>query len=330
MRRWLWILAVVALAKGAWAQEIALPPAAVAPPAAVQPNRLPPTESSPRAPFWKQVAEWWSGIRQNQWLVVLRRAGEAMSHWLRTTRPNAAGVAKNAPVDQKATLKLQSIRYLAGLDNTRYPEVIDALLVSLDDPIEDVRFEAICALDRRISNPSPAGGVTAATGTTERSIRQAAANKVAPRLTALLLERDDQGTLKETSGRIRDLAVSVVEKSLKAPAAAAALEPVIRPAVVVQPVERAADKVPVTAPISSSRAGAPSVKRETGWWPRAPFFGSRRSPSTTNGEAADGPTTTIHERHAAEKDGTARSNDALAEPAPTPPSKSWLQRLWGP
>src|SRR5262249_35493485 len=51
--------------------------------------------------------------------------------------------------EKKVPLKIQAIKYLGTLDCQCYPEIVDALLGSLDDCSEKVRYEALLALHHK-------------------------------------------------------------------------------------------------------------------------------------------------------------------------------------
>lgn len=118
-------------------------------------------------------------------------------------------------------LKVQSIRYLATLDGDSYPQIAEALLLNLDDSNEEVRVEALKALEKHCKN-GVMGGVRTAKGDSSYGARvtgkdsAAATNrKILERLGNLLLDRDDTGRLKETSSRVRETASRLIEELAK-------------------------------------------------------------------------------------------------------------------
>lgn len=172
--------------------------------------------------------------------------------------PHSDAGALVAKEENKATLKIQAIRYLTTLDGTRYPEVIDALMASLDDPAEEVRHEAICALQKRLMEapavavPSAHGPDLSAKTTGERN------EKILARLNDLLLERDDRGGLKEYSVRIRETATAMIEQVLSQTAGVALADPEVRPAVVQgKPAPTAASGAVANASAKSPEMTAP-------------------------------------------------------------------------
>jgi hypothetical protein len=145
----------------------------------------------------------------------------AKTRW-RTGRGNqTSSFLSQTSVDaepHKDPLKLQAIRYLAGLDWQSYPDVIDTLLASLDDPSEPIRYEALRTLEakRRISyclhqSEASKASTTNASKSACDCFGCLFQKKVIDRLSALLLAQDEQGSLKEKSDRIRNLASEMIE-----------------------------------------------------------------------------------------------------------------------
>ncbi len=129
--------------------------------------------------------------------------------------PSATGLAvklkgKQAPANVK--LKVEAIRFLATQDCVCYPEVVDALLASLDDCAEAVRYEALKTLRNGCARNRCS--VCGKTHKNERSSCHCQV-KVLTRLSDLLLERDVQGRLKERSLRVRQLAKSILNECLQ-------------------------------------------------------------------------------------------------------------------
>lgn len=113
--------------------------------------------------------------------------------------------------EAKAPLKVQAIEYLATLDCNCYPEIVDALLASLDDCSEMVRFAALKALRKRCCGASGCRECDKCVGDCQGCQCQ---KKVIDRLNDLLLDRDESGCLKEKSPRIRCLATTMIEECL--------------------------------------------------------------------------------------------------------------------
>lgn len=131
--------------------------------------------------------------------------------------------------EKKVPLKIQAIKYLGTLDCQCYPEIVDALLGSLDDCSEKVRYEALEALHHKCGEKKchkcKHGGVDAACVSTCDICTNgngpscgcggcACQKKVIDRLNQLLLARDEFGCLKEKSARIRSLATQMIEECL--------------------------------------------------------------------------------------------------------------------
>ena len=95
-------------------------------------------------------------------------------------------------------LKLNAIRYLAEQDCLCYPELVDALLTSLDDCAEPVRYEALRALRK---------------GCSACKVCRCQA-RIISRLSDLLLDRAVDGRVKERSIRVRRLAQLIIQDCL--------------------------------------------------------------------------------------------------------------------
>lgn len=129
----------------------------------------------------------------------------------------AMGLANQLKKEEaKIPLKVQAIRYLATLDCVCYPEVVDALLASLDDCAEVVRYEALKALHKQCKGPKHCNkeGCSADGSCPDVCMSCQCQKKVVDRLNTLLLERDTTGCLKEKSERVRDLATQMIEECL--------------------------------------------------------------------------------------------------------------------
>lgn len=120
--------------------------------------------------------------------------------------------AANNPVNVQ--LKVKAIRYLGKVDCICYPEVVDALLASLDDCAEPVRYEALRALQKGCT----AGGCAACYDPVARvnSPPCACQTRVIVRLSDLLLVRDANGQMLERSARVRRLATQMLQHCLRA------------------------------------------------------------------------------------------------------------------
>ena len=131
--------------------------------------------------------------------------------------------------EKKVPLKIQAIKYLGTLDCQCYPEIVDALLGSLDDCSEKVRYEALQALhhkcgEKKCHGHKHGGTDVACVSTCDTCTNGngpscgcggcACQKKVIDRLNQLLLARDEFGCLKEKSGRIRSLATQMIEECL--------------------------------------------------------------------------------------------------------------------
>lgn len=128
----------------------------------------------------------------------------------------AMGLANQLKKEEaKVPLKVQAIKYLATLDCICYPEVVDALLASLDDCAEVVRYEALKALRKQCKGPENCPKHCAAgDGCPDVCESCQCQKKVVDRLNELLLARDPTGCLKEKSQRVRDLATQMIEECL--------------------------------------------------------------------------------------------------------------------
>lgn len=119
--------------------------------------------------------------------------------------------------EKKVPLKVQAIRYLATLDCHCYPEIVDALLASLDDCAEVVRYEALKALRKQCEGPKHCKDGSCGVGDVgcvDVCTSCQCQKKVVDRLNELLLARDESGCLKEGSERIRALATQMIEECL--------------------------------------------------------------------------------------------------------------------
>lgn len=122
--------------------------------------------------------------------------------------------------EKKVPLKVQAIRYLATLDCHCYPEIVDALLASLDDCAEVVRYEALKALHKQCQGPKHCQDGSCGScgvgdvGCVDVCYSCQCQKKVVDRLNELLLARDESGCLKETSERVRALATQMIEECL--------------------------------------------------------------------------------------------------------------------
>lgn len=129
----------------------------------------------------------------------------------------AMGLANQLKKEEaKIPLKVQAIRYLGTLDCICYPEVVDALLASLDDCAEVVRYEALKALHKQCQGPKHCNkeGCSADGSCPDVCMSCQCQKKVVDRLNTLLLERDSTGCLKEKSERVRELATQMIEECL--------------------------------------------------------------------------------------------------------------------
>ncbi|QDU62035.1 hypothetical protein Pan216_29010 [Planctomycetes bacterium Pan216] len=135
--------------------------------------------------------------------------------------PGAMGLAHKLKKEElKAPLKVKAIEYLGTLDCNCYPEVVDALLASLDDCTEVVRFAALKALRKQCGKKHFShlhGHKQSCECESEcrcdcRGCQ--CQRKVIERLNDLLLERDETGCLKEKSHRVRELATIMIEECL--------------------------------------------------------------------------------------------------------------------
>lgn len=124
-----------------------------------------------------------------------------------------AGKLKAEQNPETIAVKLEAIRFLAEQDCVCYPEVIDALLASLDDCAEPVRYEALRAL-RGGCGPNACQTCGSKRGKANGIAPCACQIKIIRRLSDQLLERDVNGRLKERSLRIRNLAQMMLAKCL--------------------------------------------------------------------------------------------------------------------
>jgi len=159
-------------------------------------------------------------------------AAEAEAAAIEAASADATNIANTiAPkVDPANVLvKVKAIRFLARQDCSCYPEVVDALLGSLADCSEVVRYEALRALRAGCTH-----GGTCATCGGHQVPGDPGANgyacqcqvKVIKRLSDLLLERNVRGHLKERSERVRRLAGQmIVECVHSTPVAASRVTP---------------------------------------------------------------------------------------------------------
>lgn len=120
---------------------------------------------------------------------------------------------------RRAPLKIRSIQYLAEMDDASYPHIIDTLLASLDDTNEDVRYEALRAVYDKCSRFqcrfAEAGDAVFIQPNGCDCLGCRADQKVLTRLNAFLLDRKPNGSLREQSTRVRDLAMQTLFICLK-------------------------------------------------------------------------------------------------------------------
>lgn len=115
---------------------------------------------------------------------------------------------------EKIKVKVEAIRFLGKQDCLCYPEVMDALLASLDDCSELIRYEALraiyggCSAGQCHSCEIPSSQESG--GTTPCKCQL----KVIRRVSRLLLDRNVNGNLKERSVRVRHLARLILERCL--------------------------------------------------------------------------------------------------------------------
>jgi hypothetical protein len=134
--------------------------------------------------------------------------------------------------EKKVPLKVRAIKYLGTLDCQCYPEIVDALLASLDDCSEKVRYAALEALHHKCGDKGcclhlhkhKEQANCGSCGTCDTCTNGncppcdcagcACQKKVIERLNQLLLARDEFGCLKEKSQRVRSLATLMIEECL--------------------------------------------------------------------------------------------------------------------
>lgn len=201
--------------------------------------------------------------------------------------PGALGLAAKLKMEEKKIpLKLQAIKYLATQDCLCNPEVVEALLQTLDDCAEQVRWEALKALHKKC-NDCGGGSEGCADGKCnllhghKHKKDQTAAGcqcqrKVVQRLNALLLARDETGCLKEKSERIRALAQQMIEECLSClqppPVEEEVPAPdVKKPSALPDPTPRAVpDALPKAKPDTSAGLnGNEKPSRLRDWWREA-------------------------------------------------------------
>lgn len=236
--------------------------------------------------------------------------GPALTNDVFAKEGGAMGLAnKLKKEEKKVPLKVQAIRYLGTLDCNCYPEVVDALLASLDDCSEVVRYEALVALHSRCQSnarcktrkyckidnghfshlkglahhKSCEGGVCLKDGCDGTECTSCECHgcqcqkKVMDKLNELLLERDENGCLKEKCEKIRALATQMIEEclSLRQPPpgvdAPATTPEGAKPRLDERPKPAAKEtgaRVPTarTAPVVADAAPTPSVDAPKSMW----------------------------------------------------------------
>lgn len=139
-----------------------------------------------------------------------------------SSNPAMAEAAKKKKEAAEAPLKVKAIKYLATLDCTCYPEVVNALLAPLKldsyDCAEIVRYEALKALHKKCGGKqckNQCAGGSDCPSTCEDCRGCQCQKQVIVVLNDLLLARDkESGCLKERSQRIRELATQMIEECL--------------------------------------------------------------------------------------------------------------------
>lgn len=134
-----------------------------------------------------------------------------------TPPPDPAALSKSIQAEQKSAgdqQRIDAIRFLGKQDCLAYPEAIDALLTSLDDPSELIRYEALKAL-----HGGCRGGVCVNCPPSQTYVDSGIAYcrcrlDVIQRLSRLLLDRYPNGLLRERSVRVRHLAQLTLQRSL--------------------------------------------------------------------------------------------------------------------
>lgn len=135
-----------------------------------------------------------------------------MLSWGTSLLSKSEAKVEPAAVHLQTPLKIRSIQYLAEMDDQSYPQVVDSLLASLDDPLEEVRYEALRAITEKCKNYR----CEYTSDTTFVRAQQCdcpgcrADPKVVHRLNGLLLDRGADGGLREQSARNRDLAMAAI------------------------------------------------------------------------------------------------------------------------
>jgi hypothetical protein len=103
-------------------------------------------------------------------------------------------------------VRIESLRYVATLDWNLHPEAVDLLFASLDDEEETVRHEALTTLGRRLDAASPKD---------PDPVRLARLRRLDERLTQLLTDENSAGGLRESSDRIRRLALDLMVSNVR-------------------------------------------------------------------------------------------------------------------
>ena len=120
--------------------------------------------------------------------------------------PTAAVAGGIAVQQEQAAAEIAALKILAQADCLCYPEVIPAILASLDSCVEPVRFAALkalygnCCCERNCRHPFPQAGCASC----------ACYEAVQKRLRALLDAKDPLGQLRERSPRVRELAEAIL------------------------------------------------------------------------------------------------------------------------
>ena len=195
--------------------------------------------------------------------------------------PAMSLAAKAKKEEKDAPLKVKAIKYLGTLDCNCYPEVVDALLASLDDCNESVRIAALKALQGKCKTKSRCKRKCGPSGLPCEPCDCCGCQcqkKVIEALNEHLLARDASGCLKERSRKVRDLATCMIEECLSRreppPVEAEAAPSAAPPRVVPDPTPRVRpEETPRAAPESTRFVPKQSIFRK--------WFGSRSDDSVT-------------------------------------------------
>lgn len=114
----------------------------------------------------------------------------------------------------KEKIKIEAIRFLGKQDCLCYPEIMDALLASLDDCSEIIRYEALRAIHGGCRSSHCATCQYPGSGSQTGVQPCKCQLKVIRRISRLLLDRNVNGQLKERSVRVRHLAQLILKDCL--------------------------------------------------------------------------------------------------------------------